>query len=453
MTDILGHFGTTRTLSPRIVRNLTVFTDEYARRPARRIHLFGVMLLLIAGVLLLSACSSSGVNLQNAAPTAQASAPSTLEGVIEPLSAYATPPSMPTPTPSAQQPEKQFVTVATQGVRANLRNGPGTNFAIVTKVNSGSVLEVLGKSPDGLWYQVALPAGVQVNTAALTRTTPVSGTAAVTVTVPVSGTDAVSVTETVSTTEAVSAPEVISITSAVSATAAVTPAVASATPAAADAADTAGKAWISADIVTLGGSGSVPVASTDALLQDDLSANWKVDWSCNSDRCQVKDCTADVTAKVNRASSNGLLPVEHNVTWADQCFNTDAWTFNVDQFTGKESSGDAKDNFLYGYWLGAEPGDANGVFPLDDNRGVIVYCSDPQKVEIEEGGGWTTVYEGNTCHDVKTGMLVFMNYSKRWLFTGDYEGKTYDRAYFGDSEKLEQRLVDTTVELDFATKK
>ena len=74
----------------------------------------------------------------------------------------------------------------------------------------------------------------------------------------------------------------------------------------------------------------------------------------------------------------------------------------------------------------------------------MVYCTGPEKVEIEEGGGWTTVYEGNTCHDVETGMLVYMNYVKRWLFSGDFEGKTYDRAYFGDSERLVQQLTDTT---------
>ena len=50
-------------------------------------------------------------------------------------------------------------------------------------------------------------------------------------------------------------------------------------------------------------------------------------------------------------------------------------------------------------------------------------------------------------------MLVYMNYVKRWLFTGEFEGKTYDKAYFGDSEKLEQRLADTNVPLDYATKK
>ena len=220
----------------------------------------------------------------------------------------------------------------------------------------------------------------------------------------------------------------------------------------------AAEAWVSADVVRLGGSAdAVPVvASTvisDAVLPVDLAANWQVDWSCNSERCDVKQCSADVVAQVTRQVTDGYLPVEHKVTWAGECFNTDAWTFEVSQATGEERSGEASDNFLYSYWLGADPGEANGVFPLDGDRGVVVHCAGPQKVEIEEGGGWTTVYEGNTCHDVRTGMLVYMNYTKRWLFTGDFEGKTYERAYFGDSEKLEQRLAETNAELEFAEKK
>jgi hypothetical protein len=46
-----------------------------------------------------------------------------------------------------------------------------------------------------------------------------------------------------------------------------------------------------------------------------------------------------------------------------------------------------------------------------------------------------------------------MNYTKRWLFTGEFEGETYDRAYFGDSEELEQRLVETNADLDYADKR
>ncbi len=359
-------------------------TEETVRltvkRSARHFSLLFCLLLLPA-LLLLSGCAASTANLQALAPAAQAPAPQGVEGVVAPLTDYAlvsSPLATPSPTPAAQ--EKQYVTVATQGVRANLRGGPATTFEIVTKVNPGASLELLGQSEDKRWYQVAAPGA---------------------------------------------------------------------------AGEPAKEAWISADLVRLGGSAAdVPVLATgDALLPADLTANWKVDWSCNSDRCDVKQCSADVLAQVTRPINNGYLPVEHKVTWADECFNTDAWTFDVDQLTGQERSGEAKDNFLYGYWLGAKPGDANGVLPLDTKRGVVVYCSDPQKVEIEEGGGWTTVYEGNTCHDVRTGMLVYMNYTKRWLYTGEFEGKTYDRAYFGDSEKLEQKLVDTNIDLEFADKK
>ena len=54
------------------------------------------------------------------------------------------------------------------------------------------------------------------------------------------------------------------------------------------------EAWISADITRAGGSAAdVPVlAEGEALLPADLNANWKVDWSCDSDRCDVKKCSA-----------------------------------------------------------------------------------------------------------------------------------------------------------------
>ncbi len=212
-------------------------------------------------------------------------------------------------------------------------------------------------------------------------------------------------------------------------------------------------AWVSADIVTVGGSAPVPISASDALLTQDLAAEWSVDWTCSSERCPLKECTADVTAIVNREANGGYLPVEHTVTWADECFNTDAWTFDVNQLTGEERTGEADTNFLYSYWLGAQPGEANGVYPLGETEGVVVYCSGPHEVTLEEGGGWTTVYEGNTCHDVNTGMLVYMAYTKRWFFTGEFEGKTYDKAYFGDSEKLEQKLVETTALVDLVEKK
>ena len=50
-------------------------------------------------------------------------------------------------------------------------------------------------------------------------------------------------------------------------------------------------------------------------------------------------------------------------------------------------------------------------------------------------------------------MLVYLSYNKRWLFTGEYEGESYERAYFGDYETLEQKLVETTAQLLFVEKR
>jgi hypothetical protein len=330
------------------------------------------ILLMFLLLTVLAGCSVSPQSLAAGAAGAGAAAapvPEALVDVVEPVSAYVAPRPVglvPTPTPTPET--KLTATINTQNIRANLRSAPGTNSVIVAKANPGEVYEIVGRSDDGLWYEVAL-------------SQPISDTATV---------------------------------------------------------------WISAELVRVG-DGVVPVtASTAALLDAELTAQWAVDWSCFSDRCPVRACAANVSAEVNRDPTNNFLPVEHTVVWEEGCFNTDAWTFEVEQATGKERNGEADDNFLYSYWLGAKPGEANGVYPLDSDEGIMVYCSGPDRVEIEEGGGWTTVYEGNTCHDVATGMLVYMNYVKRWLYSGDFEGKTYDRAYFGDSERLVQRLADTT---------
>lgn len=217
------------------------------------------------------------------------------------------------------------------------------------------------------------------------------------------------------------------------------------------------KGWVAAELVRVAGAGDAPVVAAPAgdqvILTPELAAQWAVNWECDSERCQIKQCDAEVDAVVNRQPNGGFLPVEHTVTWDDACFSTDQWTFELDQRSGKERTGEAEQNFLYGYWLGAQPGDAVGVFPLDAKAGVEVYCSGPHTVEIEEGGGWTTIYQGNTCHDVNTGMLVYMNYTKRWLYTGDYDGKTYTRAFFGDIEKLEQRLIEANTPLARVVKK
>ena len=53
---------------------------------------------------------------------------------------------------------------------------------------------------------------------------------------------------------------------------------------------------------------------------------------------------------------------------------------------------------------------------------------------MKQAGGWTIVIEGQACYDRSSGVLVTMEYTKRWLFTGTTNGQTYERKYFGDNE-------------------
>jgi hypothetical protein len=55
---------------------------------------------------------------------------------------------LPTPTPAPA-----FIEV-TVNEAANLREGPGTDFAIVGKAASGEVLQVAGQSKNGEWYKL-----------------------------------------------------------------------------------------------------------------------------------------------------------------------------------------------------------------------------------------------------------------------------------------------------------
>ncbi|MCB0108342.1 MAG: SH3 domain-containing protein [Caldilineaceae bacterium] len=215
---------------------------------------------------------------------------------------------------------------------------------------------------------------------------------------------------------------------------------------------TSDETWVAASVVRLAGDGE-DIAVTQQLLSPELTSSWQVDWQCGSDRCEVKQCSATVDATVEDGGSQQMLTINHEVVWDDTCFATDSWIFEVNQFTGRERTGQYEENFLYGYWLGGNPGEANGVYTFPDGQAVAVFCSGPHTVEIEEGGGWTTLYEGNTCHDVRTGILVVLSYNKRWLFTGEFEGQSYDRAYFGDNETLRQRLTDSNLELSFVEKR
>jgi hypothetical protein len=207
-------------------------------------------------------------------------------------------------------------------------------------------------------------------------------------------------------------------------------------------------AWVSSVVIELeGNADAVPVI--EPLLPSDLQANWKVEWACGSERCEVKECVGDIHAEVAEGEAEQWLQVEHNVTWTDSCFEDDEWVFEVDRFSGQERSGAFVDDFRYNYWLGTQPGPVTNIFTADDGTQVAVWCGAEQEFDVPVGDGWTNSIQGYTCHDVQTGEMVYITYTTRWLYTGEYEGQNYERAYFGDYETLEQYLVDTNAELSY----
>ncbi len=361
--------------------------NRSARIPSNRAV---VVLLVLAALLLVAGCSTSGVS-QSATPAAPAAAIESdyidsLDDYVEiteeePAAEDAEATAEDAEDADAEE-EKAYVIVATQGARANMRNAPDLEAEIVGKGNPGTTFEVLSQSEDSDWYEVCCVS-------------------------PLASPDGQPI-----------------------------------------------EAWVSAQVVSPGDGtnfSNVAIAEDVApLMPEGLEATWSVDWACGAEeRCAVDACQATVTAQADSTNLQ-FLQVAHEVVWDDACFATDSWIFEVDPVTGRERTGDFAENFLYGYWLGAEPGEANGVYKYDDELGVIVWCSEPRDVEIDEGDGWTTIYEGSTCHDVKTGALTLLTYTKRWLYSGEYDGETYSRAYFGDSETLEQRLIGTNIELGFA---
>lgn len=209
------------------------------------------------------------------------------------------------------------------------------------------------------------------------------------------------------------------------------------------------RAWVSSVVVEVSGNAdAVPVIAP--LLPAELSSTWQVEWECGSERCEIKQCDGTITAKLAEGSAaEPWLQVEHDVTWTDGCFEDDSWVFEVDRYAGQERSGAFVDDFRYNYWLGAQPGPATNVFTFEDGRRVAVWCGTEQSFDVPVGEGWTNSVEGYTCHDVRTGEMLYITYTTRWLYTGSYEGQSYERAYFGDFETLEQYLVETNAELAY----
>ncbi|RME58480.1 MAG: hypothetical protein D6790_11915 [Caldilineae bacterium] len=184
------------------------------------------------------------------------------------------------------------------------------------------------------------------------------------------------------------------------------------------------------------------------ILTPDFQATWSINWLCMSDRCAFETCTGTAHSKVRGMVGERWLEIDRRVDWNEGCGQRTSWLSQVDQFTGEERYPSRQDK-LFNFWAGARAGAPDRTIEIGDGRKVNVWCTGPQQAEVEEDDGWTTLYDGEVCYDVATGMLIHMSYIKRWVFTGEFQGQEYERAYFGDSETYEQLLETTNAGLDF----
>lgn len=201
--------------------------------------------------------------------------------------------------------------------------------------------------------------------------------------------------------------------------------------------------WVSSSIVAFSGdAAAVPVVGP--LLPDDLEAAWDLRWECHAEGCPQDECFGESQATTLQARTERWLEVQREATWAEECGEREEWITQVDRYTGREQT--VADPPLFEIWAGASPGPANRAVDLLD-RTLALWCTDTRTREVDQGSGWTVVYEGDACYDTRSGVLVTLQYVKRWLFSGEFEGQQYDRAYFGDYEVYQQILTSTNAPL------
>ena len=201
-------------------------------------------------------------------------------------------------------------------------------------------------------------------------------------------------------------------------------------------------AWISQTVVVADETAQALPALLP-LFPEDLSATWNVEYECGSRRCAVSECTAVSRTEVLDNRDLRWLEINRIVRWEGACGEDSTWPHQIDRIEGMERYPNSTGLFFFNYWVGPRPGDANAMFRMGTGEEIEVWCSDGQEAEVIDESGWTTVYNGLTCHDTRTGMLVSMQYIKRWFFSGEFEGDQYERAYFGDFEIYKVRLAQT----------
>ncbi len=203
--------------------------------------------------------------------------------------------------------------------------------------------------------------------------------------------------------------------------------------------------WVSGQVVTAYGELDV-IPVIPPALPEDLSTTWRIRWECYSPGCKFEACEGQSVAKVRKVLNERWLEIERKATWEGQCGEPSTWIVQVDRYSGEERTlpgGEPLFRFFEGW---ANLGEANNVFVRDEEK-IPVWCTTPRSREEEQGDGWTVIFEGEACYDLRSGMLLTISYTKRWLFTGTFEGKQYERQYFGDYEVYKQTLKETNVTL------
>jgi len=201
--------------------------------------------------------------------------------------------------------------------------------------------------------------------------------------------------------------------------------------------------WVSDGVVTFEGQRqAVPI--TPPLMPDQLQASWALHWQCYGQSCAQPECVGQSTAQTGKVLDERWLEVKREATWPEKCGQPENWLSQVDRYTGQEprSTGGP----LFYIWMGANPGPESRSVDLL-GRKLSLWCTDTRTREVDAGQGWTVAYEGDACYDRASGVLVTLQYTKRWLFTGSYQGKTYNKEYLGNYEVYQQILTGTNAPL------
>jgi hypothetical protein len=207
-------------------------------------------------------------------------------------------------------------------------------------------------------------------------------------------------------------------------------------------------AWVSEDVVDANAD-AIALPILESIFPESVNAVWDVNYQCGSDTCVERTCTATVTANQQNDLDQFWLIIDRQVVWVDNCGQDSVWRHQLDQFDGRDLYATQTDIFLNDYWRGTNLGKANSFFMYPDGRKVMAWCDAQLFGEVEQSDGWSNTYSGTACYDVRTGTLLSMRYVKRWLFSGEFAGEQYNRAYSGDFEMYEVTLNKTNIELAF----